>query len=195
MLNRLATAMLLAATPIHAETDPQSVRGNWGDGADQAGYQAILTPEGDFLRLQVFAVAQDGTVDAQPLVDNPAILDRSSRPGARAWLAPSPDGTLAVNTVMINDSYTYSDRLTLALVEGQVTVIRQDMFNVYPVGGQPASDPFSCDGGCYACQADLRAGTVQDGLNTLPIPPLAALDAATWGPEQIYDLGFCPRPD
>lgn len=196
MFRPLVLSAALVACPAIAENDPVDLTGRWGPSESDAQFRAVLSADAGFLRLRFFPVAPEGNED-EALLDNPAIALGSTEPDARAWLDLSETGGIFVNTVTVNDGYTYSERLTLDRVEGQISVIRAEMFNVYPIDGKPVADPFDCSEGCYSCKADLLAGTVLVGeeATTLAPPPTKALDAAVWTADSIYALGFCPAPD
>jgi hypothetical protein len=196
MFRLLALSAALLTAPVMAQTDPIEVEGRWRTSDSDAQFRAVLSPYAEALRLQIFPVEPEGRPEAA-LLDNPAITGRPTLPGARAWLDVSENGTLLVHTVVVNDGYTYSDRLTLGLVDRQITVIRAEMFNIYPVNGQPVTEPFQCGQGCYSCDADLIAGTALAGGEaiTLTPPPAKALDAALWTADSVYALGFCPAPN
>ncbi|MGL4236793.1 hypothetical protein [Tabrizicola sp.] len=196
MLRPLVLISTLLASPAVAQRDAVNAEGRWGPSASDAQFRAELSTEGDLVRLRIFPVAPEGDPDVA-ILDNPGIARSPTRRSDRAWLAFSGEGELFVNTLTINDGYTYSDRLTLAMVDGRVTVIRAEYFNAYPVDGQPVAEPFECGQDCYSCEADLLAGTSLAGGEAITLTPPApkALDAAIWTPDSVYDLGFCPAPE
>ncbi|WP_284163554.1 hypothetical protein [Frigidibacter sp. SD6-1] len=201
---RISTYALLAglagALPASAETVLSEVTGNWAAPAnDGFYYRALLTHEGDYLRLRIFEGMSADALPAEPTFDSPRIAYASTLPEARDWLEVGPEGQLFLNSVAVNESHVYSERLWVHHMDNQVTVMGYETYNNGPdaVASMPAN-PFTCWGThCYSCVADVWDGTsaIGDEPYAHISAPVEAINAATWTPETIYELGLCPAPD
>ncbi|WP_267633637.1 hypothetical protein [Frigidibacter sp. RF13] len=193
-------ASLAGALPAAADTILSDVTGNWAAPQNNGFYyRAVLSQDGDYLRLRLYeGMAADG-LPTEPTFDNPKIAYASTRPGAKDWLEVAPDGQLLLNGLTVNESHVYSDRLSIRHMDNQITVMGFATYNNGPdaVASMP-DDPFTCWGtNCYSCVAD-----VWEGLSVVGGKPYTRIDAAfeainaaIWTPDTIYELGLCPAPD
>lgn len=196
---RVLLAALFLASPATAEEILGDVSGNWAAPAnDGFHYRAMLTSDGEYLRLRIWQGPIAGEFGPEPQLDNPRIAYASGAANGRNWLEVSPNGALQVNSVLQLDGYLYSERLTLRMMDFQFTTMAYAFYN-NPVAADAVPDqPFQCHGeSCYSCEADLwNASAMAAGERVaVPRPDFEALNASLWTPESIYQLGFCPAPN
>jgi hypothetical protein len=196
----LTFVTLPLACAAQAETLLSDVTGNWAAPANNGFfYRAVLTREGDFLRLRIHEGMDAGALPSEPAFDNPQIAYASALPGARDWLEVGPEGQLLLNSVAANEGYVYSERLRIHHMDDQITVMGYAAYNNGPDGAASVpDDPFTCwSASCYSCVSDVWDGmSAVDGQPFARItPPVEAINAATWTPDTIYELGLCPAPN
>ncbi|HQY44955.1 MAG TPA: hypothetical protein PK450_12345 [Paracoccaceae bacterium] len=197
----LPLAFVLAATTAHAETVLSDVTGNWAAPENNGYfYRAVLTSDGDYLRLRIYEGMAADTLEAEPMFDNPKIAYATgSTPGGKDWLEVGPTGALLLNSVTVNEGYVYSDQLTLSHMDNMIAAMSYWHSNNGPdAAATVPDDPFTCWAeGCYSCAADLWNGTAVAGGDQITAGQglYEELNASFWTPESIYDLGFCPAPN
>lgn len=195
----LLIAALLAACPAAAQDVLSDVTGNWAAPENNGFYyRAVLTAEGDRLRLRIFQGMAPDAIESEPQFDNPAIAYRSPDPGGRDWLEVTETGALELKTVALVDGYLYSERTTIRMMDFQFTVMDYAAYNNALQSVPPPDDVWQCfTEACYACEADVWTGTSVAGGEPQDVPEMdfEARNASYWTPERVFELGFCPAPN
>lgn len=201
-LSLLSLPVLLAAGAVQAETVLGDVTGNWAAPENNGFYyRAVLTEEGENLRLRIYQGMTADAIEAEPQFDNAAIAyaSGSGAGDGKDWLEVGPKGELHLNSLTANDGYAYTERLTIQFMDNQFTVMAFEQHNN---GSDSAAtmpeDPVGCwTGQCYSCEADLWNHSAVAGGEQMSIPEhdFEALNASSWGPERIFELGYCPAPN
>jgi hypothetical protein len=196
----LSLFAILLSSAARAETVISEVTGNWAAPQnDGFYYRAVLSEAGDTLRLRIFQGMTADTIEAEPQFDNAAISYASRAAGGKDWLEVGADGALHLIGVTPNDGYAYSEKLTIQFMDNQFTAMAYGMYNNGP--GSVASMPESPVGcwaeGCYSCEADLWNRTAIAGGEKMAVPEhdFEALNASSWTPDRVYQLGYCPAPN
>ncbi|MCU0829417.1 MAG: hypothetical protein MUE52_19030 [Tabrizicola sp.] len=198
----LALSTLLLAGAAQAETVLSEVTGNWA-GSSNAGFffRAVLSQEGDYLRLRIHQGMAADEIEAEPQFDNDRIAyaPGGGAGGGNAWLEVGSTGALHLIGVSTTEGYAYSEALSIQFMDNQFTVMAYGMYNNGPdsVASMPET-PVGCWAeGCYSCEADLWNQTALAGGEMIAVPPhdSEAANASAWTPERVYELGYCPAPN
>lgn len=196
------TAVVLSTGALRAETVLSDVTGNWAAPKnDGYFYRAVLTQEGEYLRLRIYQGMSADTIEAEPQFDNPKIAyaAASAGPGGKDWLEVGAQGELYLSDLTVNEGYAYTERLMIRMMDNQFTAMAFEQTNNGPDSVATMPDhPVGCwTDSCYSCKADLwNVSAVAGGESiTLSQPDFAALNASLWTPDRIYELGFCPAPN
>ena len=192
----LSLPALLLVGSAEAETVVGEVTGNWAAPKnDGYYYRAILTDEGEFLRLRIYQGMSADAIESEPQFDNARI----SHGFGRDRLEVGPNGELYLSSLGITEGYAYSERLVIQMMDNQFTATAYEWYNNGPDSASSMpEDPFQCWGeACYSCKADLWNHTAVAGREAVAVPDhdFEALNASDWSPTRIFELGYCPAPD
>jgi hypothetical protein len=194
-----ALAVLISVLPACAEEALSEARGNWaGPGNQGFFYRAVLSQEGEALRLRIWQALSEAEVEANLQFDNPEIAWAPAGDSARAWIEALPEGGLALNILSFVEGYMYSERLIIASMDGQITAMSFASYNNPLRSAVAPEDAFQCfSEACYSCEADLWNGTALADGEAIQAPPhdFEALNAAYWNGARVFELGFCPAPN
>ncbi len=198
-------ALLFAAT-VQAEVVLSEVSGNWAAPQnDGFYYRAVLTQEGEHLRLRIYQGGGADSIESEPQFDNARIgyFDAAPSNDNRDWLEVGSKGELYLTSLTLREGYLYTERLTIQMMDNQFTAMgylwSNDWSKRDPNWEAPASsDMTGCTSDtCYSCEADLWNGKAVAGGEAISVPKadFEALNASLWTPERVYELGYCPGPD
>lgn len=201
-LRLLPLSLLALASAARAETVLSDVTGNWAAPQnDGFYYRAVLTDEGEMLRLRIYQGLTADGIETEPQLDNGGIAYASAKAGdgGRDWLEVGPNGELFLNSYVVNDSYVYTERLTIQLMDNQFTAMAFEQHNNGSVAAEAMPEsPVGCfSGQCYSCEADLWNQSAVAGGEKIAVPAqdMEALNASSWTPGRAAELGYCPAAD
>lgn len=194
---KLVVPVLLMARAAQAEVVSE-VTGNWAAPEnDGYFYRAVLSDEGQGLRLRIWQGMSPDAIDDDPQFDNTGIIGlRGGETVDRAWLEVGATGELILTETSAVENYLYTERLTIRMLDNQFTAVAYLWSNDW--GGGAAPGAFGClSEACYACEADLWNGTAKAGDEVVAVPEhdFEALNASWWSPVRAVELVFCPGPD
>ena len=155
------TAVVLSTGALRAETVLSDVTGNWAAPKnDGYFYRAVLTQEGEYLRLRIYQGMSADTIEAEPQFDNPKIAyaAASAGPGGKDWLEVGAQGELYLSDLTVNEGYAYTERLMIRMMDNQFTAMRTTASRSQRSSNQIA---ISLSPACSSASNSTRSGALR----------------------------------
>ncbi|WP_284163553.1 hypothetical protein [Frigidibacter sp. SD6-1] len=194
-MNRLSLCVLLcAATPSMAETILSEASGNWQP-PDMAAYaRAVLTQDGEALRLRIYESETPGATDGTLVLDNPAIGTAAMIADGRAWLEFDGTGTLGLMTRGIDGTGLTVTRTAIASTSEGLLVVGYYRGHFSAKAQNSEDELLNCYGTeCPTCSLSVMKSDLLLWGERMALPDLRRSDftLGDWRDAKIAELGLC----